>query len=171
MKKAGITVFFSLTLLLIIISVSVYIAPHLGWSVNTVSSGSMEPALRTGSLVIAGPAKPEEIVAGDIIVFRQEYGSMITHRVTGIDEEPLLSFRTQGDANLNPDPFKVPAQNLAGKVLLHIPSAGKITEFMKTTGGFISLVAVPGAVLLAGYILYIRKAIRDNRRQKEDTEI
>lgn len=43
-----------------------FLAPHLGWSVDTVFSGSMEPKLKVGSVVITRPAEPQDIRVGDI---------------------------------------------------------------------------------------------------------
>lgn len=170
MKKAAVYTVTGIALLLIVVTVFIYIAPHIGWSVNAVISGSMEPALKTGSLIVASPAKSEDIKVGDIILFRPVSGggNMITHRVVDIQVNSPVRFITQGDANLSPDPDKVPGKNLVGKVIIDIPSIGSFIEFVKTTKGFISLVIVPSVVIFFIYILSVWQVIAENRKQRTD---
>ena len=58
--------------------------PHLlGYEQYVVVSGSMEPAIPVGSLVMAKPVKPAELQVGDVIVFYTErhIDTPVTHRV------------------------------------------------------------------------------------------
>jgi signal peptidase len=168
MKKAAAYAILGISLLFIVVTVFIYIAPHIGWSVNSVISGSMEPALETGSLIVTSPTEPEEVEIGDIILFYQPSitRTMITHRVIDIQVNSPISFLTQGDANLNPDPFRVPGQNLVGKVILHIPSAGYFIEFVKKPVGFISLIIVPSVIIFAMYVFSVWRVVSDNSKQK-----
>jgi signal peptidase I len=61
MKKIAWYTVLSLVVMLMVVAVFIYVAPHIGWHVSAVVSGSMEPAIRTGSLVVTCPADPEEI--------------------------------------------------------------------------------------------------------------
>jgi signal peptidase len=173
MKKAAVYLIFSLSLLFIIITVFVYVAPHLGWSVNAVVSGSMEPALEEGSVIVTKPVDPKEIEVGDIILFASPITRqmMITHRVIGIEYNSLTSLHTQGDANLNPDPYRVPGENVIGKVVLHIPSIGYFTEFVKQPAGFISLSVIPSAMIFAIYATVVWREVAKNRGQKAEAKV
>ncbi|MBN2074493.1 MAG: signal peptidase I [Dehalococcoidales bacterium] len=173
MKKAAAYSIFSLSLLSIVITVFVYVAPHLGWSVNSVVSGSMEPALGKGSLIVTRPVDPKELEAGDIILFSSPISSktMITHRIIDVDYNSLLSLRTQGDANLNPDPYRVPGQNVIGKVVLHVPSIGYFTEFVKKPAGFITLSVVPSVIIFALYAMIIWREIAKNKSQRVEVKV
>ncbi|MFH1032653.1 MAG: signal peptidase I [Chloroflexota bacterium] len=161
MKKAASYLVFVIAILLMIIAVFIYLAPHFGWRVNAVVSGSMEPQLKTGSLVVSRPVAPESVEIGDIIIFRPvSVGeTMITHRVTGIGHNSPVYFETKGDANDLPDPFTVPARNLIGKIWLDVPYIGYFAEFLKTPFGFMFAIVIPGAVILAMYIVCVWRTL------------
>ena len=167
MKKIAWYTVFSLVVMLMVVAVFIYIAPHIGWHVSAVLSGSMEPALETGSLVVTRPVALEEIEVGDIITFNS--GSpgerMITHRVIGIQKNSPISFRTQGDNCGMPDPFSVPAENLVGEICLHIPYGGNFTEFLKTPAGFISSVIVPGILIFVMYVISVWRAVIERKNR------
>ncbi len=171
MKKAAEYLAFALVVLLIVSAVLTYLAPHFGWRVDAVLTGSMEPRLKVGSLIIVRPVKPETIVVGDIITFsrRGVDGLVITHRVIGIGgKSPFLNFETKGDANDNSDQFTVSALNLAGKVSFHAPYLGYITEFIKTPWGFMVALVAPALAILALYIRIIRRSLSRGNRGRPD---
>jgi signal peptidase len=161
MRKAAWYLVLTTAVLLMTVAVSIYLAPHLGWRVDAVLSGSMEPEVKVGSLVVTRPVEPETIVVGDIITFRPvSVGeNLITHRVIGIGQSSSLYFETKGDANDMPDPFTVPAQNLVGKVCFHAPYWGYFTEFLKTPIGFLFAVVIPGIVIITSYILSLLRVL------------
>jgi signal peptidase len=144
-------------------AVMTYLAPHFGWHVDAVLSGSMEPELRTGALVVSRPVDADSIQVGDIITFRQD-GRQITHRVIGVSRNSPLQFQTKGDASENPDVGMVPEQNVVGRVCVHIPLLGRFTEFLKTPAGFISGVIVPALVLSVVYVINIVQVLMEKRR-------
>jgi len=170
MKKAAEYLGFSIVVLLMAAAVFTYMGPHLGWQVNAVLSGSMEPALKVGSLVVTRFVEPETIVVGDIITFRPSTvgENLITHRVIGIGRSSSLYFETKGDSNNDPDPFTVPAWNLVGKNCLHIPSVGYLTEFIKTPVGFLFAVVIPGSILIALYVIYVWRALTERTKERSN---
>ena len=173
MQKAAWYTLLTLVILLMAGAVFIYVAPHLNWHVNAVVSGSMEPEIKVGSLVITRPIKPEAVAVGDIITFRPvSVGeNMITHRVIAIGRSSSIYFETKGDANDKTDPFTVPAQNLIGKVSFHAPYWGYFTEFLKTPIGFLFAVVIPGVVIITIYILAIVRAFGERAKslQKADS--
>ena len=77
--------------------------------VKIVKSGSMEPAIHTGSVVIVKPESSYGI--GDVITFGADTKAKIptTHRIVSIREENGTTyFATKGDANEDPDPQETP---------------------------------------------------------------
>ena len=170
MKKAAEYLGFTLVVVLMVIAVLTYLAPHFDWRVDAVLSGSMEPRLQVGSLVVTRPVEPETIVVGDIITFRPTTvgENLITHRVIGIGHSSSLYFKTQGDANRNPDPFTVPAQNLVGEVCLHSAYWGYATEFLKTPLGFLFALVIPGIIILAMYIWSLWRTITKDNKERPD---
>ncbi len=168
MKKIAEYLGLAIVILLMIVAVFIYVGPHIGWRVDAVLSGSMEPEVVTGSLVVTQAVDVEEIGVGDIITFRSNTADekMVTHRVIGIGQSSSLYFETQGDANEDPDPFTVPARNLVGKVILHVPYWGYFTEFIKTPFGFLLAVVIPGSIIIALYIITLWRTIARNMQRE-----
>ncbi|MFC2022205.1 signal peptidase I [Chloroflexota bacterium] len=170
MKKAAWYLVVTVVVLFMTVAVFIYLAPHLGWRVDAVLSGSMEPELTVGSLVVTRPVEPETIVVGDIITFRPvSVGeNLITHRVIGMGQSSSLYFETKGDAADKPDPFTVPAQNLVGKIYFHAPHWGYFTEFLKTPFGFLFAIVIPGIIFIAMYIVSVWRALANGSKKESD---
>ena len=82
----------------------VFIGPRLGWETHPILSGSMEPTLKVGGLIITKPENIQNIKENDIITFNISPDSIVTHRVVGIEmREGKPWFQTKGDANKEPD--------------------------------------------------------------------
>ena len=84
-----------------------------------VLSGSMEPVLPVGSLVIAD-CSDTQVQSGDIAVFSKE-GQTVTHRIIDITDNGYV---TKGDANKDYDAGIVAQQEILGTVILCIPYLG-----------------------------------------------
>ena len=161
MKKVVEYLVLTVVVLLMAAAVFTYVGPHFGWQVDAVLSGSMEPRLKVGSLVVTRSVEPETIAVGDIITFRPvSVGeNLITHRVIGIGQSSSLYFETKGDASDMPDPFTVPAQNLVGKICFHAPHWGYFTEFLKTPFGFIFALVIPALIIIVMYVRSVWRAL------------
>lgn len=68
-----------------------------------VVSGSMEPEISTGALIIAKKTDAKTLQVGDVASFPREDGVLVTHRVTSNDafdgDTSLRSVKMKGDAN------------------------------------------------------------------------
>lgn len=128
-------------LLIIILGIQAYnklivrdeTASILGYNYKTVLTGSMEPAIPVGSIVITKEQSSYEME--DIISF-QEKGSIITHRIIRIDRERYI---TKGDANNVADTEEVQQKQILGKVILTIPLLGYLVMWLMSPVGIISL--------------------------------
>ena len=136
-----------------------------------VLTGSMEPEISSGDLIIVNQADPKDIKEGDIIAFFDPDGngsSVLTHRVTEIiNDNGKLSFKTKGDANNAEDRLAVTEDKLVGIYRSRIPGAGNVAMFMQTTLGLIICVVIP-LILLIGYDILRRR--RYERLNKQDTD-
>ena len=150
MKKTFECIGFIIALIIIVAAVLTYLTPHFGWRVDAVLSGSMEPELKVGSLVVTCPAEPEDIEIGDIITFRQATvtNGMASHRVISISKNSPIYFQTKGDANEDPDPYTVYPSYVEGVVKYHIPYLGYFTDFAKTRLGLLLLLVLPGVIII-----------------------
>ena len=110
-----------------------------------VVSGSMEPAIQTGSMVfIDMDYQASDVVKRDIIGFDAN-GIMVTHRVKELTEE---GFVTKGDANSDPDPATVSANRYLGRVIMWIPWIGRVTKFLSTTQGKVMIITAFVSIML-----------------------
>src|SRR3989344_7280439 len=109
-----------------------------------VSSGSMEPALKVGSLLLT--IKTEHISVEDILVFSHPKTREITsHRVVDIVES---SYITKGDSNLESDKDLVLKESIIGKVLVSFPYLGYLMYMLRTLPGLLLLVYLPFFLLI-----------------------
>jgi len=170
MKKTAEYLGLTLAIAVMAAAMLTYLAPHFGWRVDIVCSGSMEPELQVGSLVITRPVEPKEIAVGDIITFSPKGVTLgenpVSHRVIGIEKASPLYFKTKGDANDNSDPFMVPARNLMGRIFFKAHYVGYVTGFLQTTWGFLLGLVIPGLIIITMYIISIQRMLRKNREEK-----
>jgi signal peptidase I len=149
MKKIAEYLMTGIVIVLLLAAVLIFFAPRFGWQVDTVLSGSMEPAIPTGSILVSRTVASDSIIVGDIITFSGSgRDRFITHRVTAIDRTNGIVFTTKGDANNAEDPYPVPAENVEGKVLVHIPFLGFILSFVKTPLGILLMLVIPGLLII-----------------------
>ena len=149
----------SLILLAAILLCLVLAAPRLaGIRTYVVISGSMEPAIPTGSMVYSKEVDPKTLETGDVIVFYSSNAAPggtdtkdiipITHRVVSNDTA-AGEITTKGDANEQNDISKVTYMNVEGKVIFHVPHLGYMAAPLSSTMGKIAL----ALIILAGYLL------------------
>jgi signal peptidase len=131
-----------------------------------VYTGSMEPAIPVGSIVIIKPANPDTLKIGDIICFKveTEYPTTVTHRIIDITNE---GFKTKGDANEDPDQWIVKKENVIGKVIAIIPLIGYLGYFVRTPIGFILLILIPATILIIIEIKNIAKELKKQKAQPQ----
>lgn len=121
-----------------------------GLHIYTVVSGSMEPAIPTGSLVYVRETAPEKVEAEEVIAFygARDSASIITHRV--VENRVVMGeFITKGDANQTEDMSPIPYENFIGSVAYSIPALGRAAELFTSRDGKLAAGAVIAAALLA----------------------
>ncbi|OGK15513.1 signal peptidase I [Candidatus Roizmanbacteria bacterium RIFCSPHIGHO2_01_FULL_39_12c] len=131
--------------------------PIFGIQSFVVLTGSMEPLLPTGNIVFTQNFDLYQI--GDIVAFKSG-GVNITHRIidTEINDNQLL-YRTQGDANNNPDGQSITGDKILGRVFYHIPYIGKFAIFLRTLPGFITLIIIPALIFIILEIINIKNEL------------
>ena len=108
-----------------------------------VLSGSMEPALSPGDVVIVDASVPVEV--GDVITYRTGADTVpTTHRVVGVQDG---GYETKGDANENADTGLVAPEGVIGGVVLTIPVVGHVILWANTPVGYVTLVVAPLVLL------------------------
>lgn len=110
-----------------------------GVGAAVVLSGSMEPELSVGDLLIISERESYEI--DDVVVY-QDSGMAITHRIVFIADNEII---TRGDAN-NTDDSPISREQIKGEVIIAIPFVGYAVNAIKTPIGTFGLLA--GSVFL-----------------------
>jgi signal peptidase len=116
----------------------------------TVMSGSMEPAIGTGDVVVAVQIPPMDARVGDIVVFRDPLNRawVITHRVREIHVRgDLVTFVTKGDANSSLERWAVQRTGAIGRVWFHVPRIGYMMVWIRSTVGLLMLIVLPTLLL------------------------
>lgn len=143
-----------------------------GYSFFKVITGSMEPSLSVGELILTHEDAFDTLTVGDVISFRSQspdmIGTIITHRVIQItsDESGELQLITKGDNNLSVDSYYVSRSNYVGKVIWNSGDSllSGILNFFSNKFGFLACIAFP-CLLIATLVL------RDNvKKMKKDIE-
>ncbi|HVF98333.1 MAG TPA: signal peptidase I [Chloroflexia bacterium] len=136
--------------------VALTIGPRfLPYQTYTVLSGSMEPTLPVGSVIVAVPAKGDALHTGDIITVAnpQHAGALVTHRIIAIDNSPQgRTFQTKGDANNVADSWVVPGTGSGWRYAFAIPYLGYALSTLQSDIGRLLLLVIP-TFLLAGLML------------------
>jgi len=131
-----------------------------GFSLFRVVTGSMEPTIPTGSILLSREADISEIQVDDIVCFRTNAseikGAVVTHRVVEIVEEAgQIKLITRGDANIASDAYYVTTDNLLGRVTWYLGKESALTNMIQFLGsdiGFLACIVFP-VLLIAGLIL------------------
>lgn len=109
-------------------------------------SGSMEPAVKTGSLCFVNMnANYENVKEGDIIAFSTGLNDLVTHRVIKVTEE---GFETKGDNNDVSDGISTTPETFKGKTLFSIPYIGYILKYLQQPV-YMAMIAVIVIAMLA----------------------
>ncbi|MBA7664907.1 Signal peptidase I W [subsurface metagenome] len=167
MKKAIQSFGFAVIILLMAAAAFTFLAPHFGWSVDTVFSGSMEPQLKVGGVVVTRPVEAGDIKIGDIITFHSPLNEKLTsHRVIAVEDGSPVHFQTKGDTNEDADPFVVPAQNVAGKVCFHVPYLGYAAQFVRSPLGLLLTLCLPGLIIIVMEMVSIWRVLTEVRIER-----
>ena len=134
----------------------------------TILTQSMYPTIKAGDIVITYKEDQNRYNTGDVITFISEKncGINITHRVQEafkVNDE--YSYKTKGDNNNTADSEITSGKNVLGKVLLKIPKAGYIQQFLVSKTGWIVAVILPCLGVVIYDIMKMFKMIVRKRKK------
>ncbi len=127
--------------------------------VKIVKSGSMEPSIMTGGVVVVAPAPAYQ--NGEVITFADQNASIpTTHRIVETyAENGQTWFVTKGDANDSVDALPVAEGEVVGRVLLTVPYVGFLFDFARQPLGFALLIVLPALLIVLGEVEKIWREI------------
>ena len=147
-----------------------------GYSLFRVVTGSMEPTIPVGTILLAQETPIEEVAADDIVCFRStnpgSEGMIVTHRVIKVYDTPdgTRCLMTKGDHNPSMDIDPVTQTNLIGLVIRHTGEENKMAgliNFLTGDFGFLACIVLP--VLLVAVWIF-RDASKNLKKEIENVE-
>lgn len=99
---------------------------------SVIATGSMQPVIDPGDIIIVKKVDNEKLEIGDIIQFKDE-DILISHRIIEIlEHEGRRVYKTKGDNNSVKDSEPVSPDQIKGKIVYTIPKLGLITLYLKS---------------------------------------
>jgi signal peptidase len=135
--------------LLMLMAAVILVPAALGLQRYAIAGGSMTGTYNLGSLVFEEAVPVEELRVGDVITYvppaESGIDNLVTHRIVAIDGS---TFRTQGDANPDVDPwtFDLTAATQA-RVVWHVPFLGFPFLALQERNLRMLLIGLPAAVI------------------------
>lgn len=138
-----------------------------GHRIFVVKSGSMEPKIKTGSVVFN--QKQDKYQKNDVITFKvKDSKDTVTHRIVNIAGKGAATvYQVKGDANNAPDTRPVLKENVVGKVQFSFPYLGYLVAFIKTLPGLIIFVVIPATIIIYEEIGKIKDEVRKIRKERK----
>lgn len=140
-----------------------------GIRLYVVESGSMEPKIHTGSVVVDWLAK--EYKVGDVITFGPDTKTQppTTHRIYSINtSQGQTTYTTKGDANNAPDIREISNSDIIAKEHLAIPFLGFVLSVAKQPFGFMILVIIPVTIIIYDELRKIGEEIKKMKKKKDE---
>lgn len=122
----------------------------IGWQPTTVVTGSMEPRLVPGDVVVSRPVAPAELRAGRVLLADDpdQPGHLRMHRY--VDDGPDGTIVTKGDANPQQDSTPVERSAVHGVAFLRVPVVGTpILWLREGAWGRVGILSIGLVALLA----------------------
>ena len=117
----------------VILLLIAFLAGLMPWFPAVIATGSMEPELEVGDVVIISEPAADDLQTGDIIAFEKD-GALVIHRLAEIyEEDGETVYITKGDANNANDAGSITAGDIAGKVVFTIPAIGWLSLWFHQT--------------------------------------
>jgi len=157
-------------LVVIAFCLAMILPQRLGYREYNIMTGSMEPLIPVGSLILVEQVPPETIEPGDIIVFQLDE-FVVAHRVIR-NQIVVGEFVTKGDANYMEDINPVSYSSVIGRVKFHVARMGQFMSIYTTPVGklYVLIFALCGVLfnVLAGRL---RERNRERRRIQEQLNV
>lgn len=111
----------------------------LGWDPVVVTSGSMQPRIRPGDVVLLERGDTSDLGLGSVVTFEDPAapGTLTTHRISGVN--PDGTYRTRGDANRVADSTPVQPEAVKGVGKLLVPFVGLPVTWLAGAAGLFVL--------------------------------
>ena len=144
----------------------------LGYHIYYIASGSMEPKIKTGQVIVGKETDISDLAVDQIVTFHGTKGSLsgkiITHRIKKIyEEDGQIYLITKGDAADTED-APILASDVISVMKFKVPLAGLLIRIISNKYGFFFIVLIPMSIILVKQIIEFSQALKNE--ESEDTE-
>jgi signal peptidase I len=126
-----------------------------GFQPYLVQSGSMEPSIMTGDVIVIHKKPTYEI--NDVVTFTNASKLIVTHRIIEVNHGVENTYSTKGDANRSGDDDTINENQIIGAVSLVIPKLGYLVAFAKSKTGILYMLLIPALVFILDELVRIKK--------------
>lgn len=162
-KNLGGWGFFLVALIVFALVAGVTVPMFMGYRTLVVLSGSMEPSIAKGGIVLAAPVPMKELKRGDVIVFAPTADAQVPliHRIVKLqDKDGVRYFTTRGDANQKADVAQVSLPPTAWRVVFTLPALGYLIGWATQPIGTVTLIVIPLLGLVGLKLVDVFKKVR-----------
>ncbi len=160
------------TVILVITKIAGERPTLFGFNFYYIATGSMEPELKIGDVILSREADIDGLEKGDIITFLGKEGELegktVTHRIENIYEENgSRVFVTKGDANTVTDK-PVHENEVMSEMAFKVPLLGSVIKVINTPIGFIFLIVAPLLLNLGRELHELFKILKADCKEQND---
>ncbi len=147
-----------------------------GYSLFVVQTGSMEPVINVGDVIVCKTVDPKDVKNGDIITYQGLEGTfagkIITHVVVEDPyyEDGLWYYQTSGiyeDATNDP---LIDETQLIGIYCFEVIPLTIISNALSTRLGIMTLITIPFCVVIIAQIIKVAKSMKTEAEENEGEE-
>lgn len=141
----------------------VLLPPLFGLQRYVIVGGSMGSTIPKGSIAFERSVPVATLAVGDVITYRPPAGAssdaLVTHRIVwaGRNRAGGRVFRTRGDANASPDPWRFTLTAATQeRVAFHVPFAGYVLAALGLRLVRMALIGLPALLIAAAALASLR---------------
>jgi signal peptidase I len=169
----------NLVLVSVTLVATAYLVPSLlGYDRYVITGGSMSGTIEKGSVVLTEQVPVADLAVGDVITYLPPADSgvsnLVTHRITAARDQADGGrvFRTQGDANPDPDPWRFTLdQGTQARVAHDVPQIGYAVIALSDRETRMLLVGVPAGIVTLLCLAEAARALRPRRPRPESSPV
>ena len=172
-----------LTIVLLIIFIFVVVQRYskgkinaFGYQAYTVATGSMEPQIKIGDVILIKEVDPATLKKGDVVTYEGSEGDLrgliLTHRIIELrkdEKDNKYYYITKGDANEVEDP-EISQDNLRGKVVYNTVLFSFVSRLMTHDIFYYGLFIVISVYFIWQVLSIILSKDDDDDEGEEETE-
>jgi signal peptidase I len=175
LARAGRATAVAFTLVAVVLGGLMVVPSLLGFQRYVITGGSMTGTYDRGSIVYDRVVPTSQLRVGDVITYTPpRTATLVRHRVTHrivsawVDSHGVRFFRTKGDANPSPDPwrFTLPRTHQA-RVAFHVPYLGYVYSALGIRTVRMLVIGLPALLIAIATLMSLwRESGRDSRAAK-----